>query len=382
MFEGPALVIDKSTLQSLSDRESQWLFHFFHVVLTPTLFLEIRADLTKAARAGKTPEEEVAIIASKIRGFGATINMDHLELCIGDLLGYLVEMRGVPALGGGKEVVDNRGRVGMVFDEQPEIKALRRWSEGDFSDEDWEFAQFWRDTLENLDLAELQSNIGSLKRATQKVTTLSGILDVVDAGLGAPGIAYKLLKQTLNLLLIPESHHRRIIAAWKKAGHKQLGIYAPYANHVARVEMFFFIALARELIAPYPNTNRIDISYLYYLPFCQVFASNDRLHKRTVPLFITNKKMFVPGEDLKLDMAALASYYEGMPEEVTNTGSMTYARYPPREGNFLTAQIYDRVHPNWREWAARPSEKRTPEQDAKTIENLRPIMEAIEKMDN
>ena len=186
----------------------------------------------------------------------------------------------------------------------------------------------------------------------------------------------------MDLLLIPADLHGQIIAAWKAAGRLQLGIYAPYANHVVRVEMFFFMALARELIAPYPNTNRIDISYLYYLPFCRVFASNDRLHKRTVPLFITGKKIFVPGEKLKADMAALASHYEAMPEEVTRTGTLNYARYPPREGGFLTSQIYDHVHPNWREWAARPPEKSTPERDAKFMEGLRPMLDAIKKMDD
>ena len=118
--------------------------------------------------------------------------------------------------------------------------------------------------------------------------------------------------------------------------------------------MFFFMALARELIAPHPNTNKIDISYLYYLPFCWVFASNDKLHKRTVPLFISGKRMFVPGEELKSDMEALASHYEAMSEEVTKTGSMNYVEYSPREGDFLTARIYDQVRPNRREWAASP----------------------------
>ena len=146
--------------------------------------------------------------------------------------------------------------------------------------------------------------------------------------------------------------------------------------------MFFFMALARELIAPHPNTNRIDVYYLNYLPFCRVFASNDNLHKRTVPLFISGKRMFVPGEELKSDMEALASHYEAMPEEVTKTGSMDYAAYPPREGDFLTARIYDQVLPDWRECAARPREKRTPERDAKLMEELRPMLDAIKAMDD
>lgn len=382
MHSDLALVIDKSTLQSLSDRETRWLFHFFHVVLTPTLFLEIRADLVKASRDGKTPEEEVSIIASKIHSFGASINMDHLELCMGDLMGHLVELRGVPAIGGGKKVVDSLGRTGMFFDEAPEIIALRRWSEGDFSDEDWEFARIWRGSLENIDLAELQRNMGALKERNQNVTTLSGILDSVDDTLGAPGMASHLLTLAMGLLLVPDELQGQIIAAWKRAGRPQFGIYAPYANHVTRVELFFFSALARGLIGPLPNTNRIDISYLYYLPFCQVFASNDRFHKSIVPLFITGKRMFVSGEELKADMVALASYYEAMPEEVTNTGSANYAEYPPTEGDFFTARIYDQLRPDWRKFAARPPEERSPEQDAKIMEHLRPMLDAIKAMED
>ncbi len=64
--DGPTLIYDKSTIQSLTSKEAYWLHHHFHVVLTPTLFIEVLGDLKKVSRRGKSPEEEVSILADKI----------------------------------------------------------------------------------------------------------------------------------------------------------------------------------------------------------------------------------------------------------------------------------------------------------------------------
>lgn len=313
MREGPALVIDKSAIQGLSDDESFWLEQFFHLVLTPTLFLEIRADPAKASREGRTPEEEVATIADKIRTLGTDVNVDHFSLCIGDLMGGTIEMRGVPAIGGGQVVTATDGSRGLFFDEPSEIKALRQWSQGDFSDEDWEFARIWRESLEQMNLKEFQRSMSWVKNRARNVTTLEGILATVDQGFGAPGMGYRLLSSMLELLRIPDQLRRPIIENWKRAGRPMAGVYAPYATHVARVDMFFYLALARGLISPHPPSNRIDMSYLYYLPFCRVFVSSDRLHKRIAPLFLTGQQMFVSGESMKADLNALKSYYNSLP---------------------------------------------------------------------
>ena len=45
---------------------------------------------------------------------------------------------------------------------------------------------------------------------------------------------------------------------------------------------FFHVAVGKKLISPDRLSNRVDIAYLYYLPFAMVFVSNDKLHKRVV----------------------------------------------------------------------------------------------------
>jgi hypothetical protein len=56
------------------------------------------------------------------------------------------------------------------------------------------------------------------------------------------------------------------------------------------------------------------------------------------------------GRDIKVEAAKLSGYYEALPEEVRRAGSSTYARLPPKEGDFLIARIFDELRPGWRDW--------------------------------
>ena len=76
-------------------------------------------------------------------------------------------------------------------------------------------------------------------------------------------------------------------------------------------------------------SNRVDIAYLYYLPFATVFISGDKLHRSTVPLFLTNKQAYLSGDDFKDALAELDQHYDGLPEEIKRLGVMRLATYPP-----------------------------------------------------
>lgn len=58
---GPITVFDKSFLQSLTVDESVFFDHFFNPVTSPLFFIETLADLEKAVRQGRTPEQEVTL---------------------------------------------------------------------------------------------------------------------------------------------------------------------------------------------------------------------------------------------------------------------------------------------------------------------------------
>jgi hypothetical protein len=74
-----------------------------------------------------------------------------------------------------------------------------------------------------------------------------------------------------------------------------------------------------------------------------VFVSNDRLHERCVPCFLTEHKAivgsreltvhqeFVCGRDLKVDLAKLDAHYSALPVAVREQGVMAFAQHPPTD---------------------------------------------------
>lgn len=133
------------------------------------------------------------------------------------------------------------------------------------------------------------------------------------------------------------------------------------------VDLFFALAIAAGFIAKERPSNKADIAYLYYLPFCMVFASKDKLHARTVPLFLKGKQQFLWAADLKEELKRLDEHYSAFPEDVKARGVMSFAHVPPTEGDFLTTRLWDEfMSPIWR----KPREPR-PDPDADPAERER-----------
>ena len=85
------------------------------------------------------------------------------------------------------------------------------------------------------------------------------------------------------------------------------------------------------------------MAYLFYLPFSMIFISNDKLHQRAAPLFLTDKQIFVVGDDLKKDLAALNGRYSMLSEDEKSEGSIRIASYPPNDDSCLTTRIWKQL---------------------------------------
>jgi hypothetical protein len=144
------------------------------------------------------------------------------------------------------------------------------------------------------------------------------------------------------------------------------------------VDLFFYLCLDAGLISAQRPSNRVDVAYLYYLPFCMVFTSGDNLHRRITPFFLRNDQMFLWAPDLKADLGRLDAYYDTLPETVKAQGIGWFAPRPPLDGDYLTTKLWDKfLKPTWRE-PARPetqseSENRTAKVQAlgKAISDLK-----------
>jgi hypothetical protein len=90
----------------------------------------------------------------------------------------------------------------------------------------------------------------------------------------------------------------------------------------------------------------VDIAYLYYLPFCTLFVSSDKLHRQCAPLFMRTKQEFVWGLDLKADLSNLNIYFSGLPEELKQQGIYKFANRLPAESKGLIRKLFERHTPN------------------------------------
>ncbi len=382
MPAGPILIFDKSALQALSLDESNWLDNFFMTVITPLFFAETLADLEKEVGKGKTPEEVVGHLAFKTPDMQATACGHHEKILGGDLYGHHIPLDGRIPRDFGK-VVELDGKKGIYFEKSPEEDALERWYNHEFLDVERQIAKQWR--------RDLCSGLGHEHSYSffqnwfplGKPKNLSQVKTLADAYIDGPS-QETALKFGLNLLAIPEPRIAEILDRLEKAGSPPVREFAPYFRHIYGVDLFFNLAMAADLISRVRPAgkadNKVDIAYLYYLPFCMVFVSNDNLHKRVVPLFLRDDQSFIVGDDLKADLKKLDAHYSTLPDDVKVSGFYNFAPDPPEDTSFLTTQLWDKHLPRWRKIKA---EKEPPDKskEAAVVAALNRLQKAAESAD-
>ena len=114
---------------------------------------------------------------------------------------------------------------------------------------------------------------------------------------------------------------------------------------------------------------------MFYLPFCMVFISNDRLHQRTAHLFLRSDQEFVWGVDLKSDLKRLNNHYLTLSNSERERGVMKFANHPPTIGDFLVTKLWKRhLRPEALEDKDR-SKALSPENKKKLVEELKAFAE-------
>jgi len=344
---GPITLFDKSFIQSLSLDESVWFDHFFLTNVCPLFYVETLADLNKSVREGRTPQQEVGIIADKFPEMHSAPNIQHVTACTGELLGHKVPMTGQILLAGGRPVRAG-GQTGIVFEESPEAAAFSRWQNQEFLEIERQYAQGWWETVTNLDLKAMGDRFRTLGIDGKTCKTLEEAKNLAVKIVSATDKPFDRMYLVLLFLNIHPQYHQEILKRWSTMNYPALTKYAPYVAYVYTVELFFQISLTANLISSESPSNRVDIGYLFYIPFSMAFVSSDKLHKKCAPLFLRKDQQFIWGPDLKHGLNEVNKYYLTFPEEVKEKGVMSFAGDPPKEGDYFITQIWDQHFPNWR----------------------------------
>jgi hypothetical protein len=278
---------------------------------------------------------------------------------------------GFPAIMGGRPV-QVKGRRGLVYKQSPELDALSRWQNGEFEEIERRHAKAWRAALAELDLDGMYGSFRPFVERIGKPKSFAEAKTIVDAILNDPARSEGVLGYAFQTLNIPTEFWGAIFNRWQHEGSLPLPQFAPYAAHVLGVELFFAICIGADLISKDRPSHRADLAYLYYLPFCMVFVSHDKLHAKTARLFMRQNQAFVWGGELKEDMRRLDEHYSALPEEIREQGVMRFAADPPDDTTFLTTRLHEQFLPGWR----KRHDTKTPTESAEKL--IREVRDAAE----
>jgi hypothetical protein len=262
---GPITIFDKSALQALSLDEAVWFDNFYLTNITPLFFVETLADLEKIDAKRRPPQQVVGSLAAKTP-VGGLPNVHHGRLCATEMLGHAFEVGlGRPVIAGGQPVATSLQR-GIMFEPAPEAEAFERWQRSEFLETERFFARKWRWALSGIDLQAIYERYRPAPGA--RLRDLSAVRETAERMVRQNGNRFATLKLAMDSIAAPAALRRGIIARWKSLGGPALPDFAPYTAHVMTVDLFFNLAIGSDLIGRERASNKVDLAYLYYLPFC------------------------------------------------------------------------------------------------------------------
>lgn len=370
MSTGPITIFDKSILQGLSLDEAALFGQFYRCNLTPLFFVETLADLEKEVRKGQTPEQVVGTIAAKAANLTLDPSVHHDDLVIADLRGGRIEMNGRVHVTGGRHVRQG-DRQGVVFAQSPEMRAFNRWQRRQFLEIEREIARDWREALQRQPLPKLPVNELFGGRRPKDHAEVKRWADTIVGRSGGPAFLF-----ALNALGVPPIHRGPIFSQWLAAGAPPISVFAPYAAFLLTILVYFRLAVSFGFESGERASHGADMAYLFYLPFCMIFTSSDKLHARTAPLFLRPDQEFINGTDVKADLRRLDEYFSAQPTEVLERGVM-YFEPPYEDDSYLATRLWKRFLPAWKHREGKPAEVKIPPQgEQELLAEFRALTEA------
>jgi hypothetical protein len=287
-------MMDKSAVEMLSVADHRILGSRASLNVPPILLVEIVADLSKQFPNGTPSPHMVSTFAQRLSWPQMAINEDFASVCAASMQGRNPSDCGGCLPMGMTQVTGADGTAGSFVDQTDLDMMLIRWCRQQFETSELRFASSWRTKAKwlsrdgidaslrdrNVTIPRVRNTRLALAAANQimQSTDMGALTNVLDSvfGLCLPRRLKVAAKDALD--------------CWNRA--------AWYAGHCLRSLLVFRIAEGSELVPQRPS-NLIDLEYLFYLPFCTLFVSNDAVHTALAPLLLRDNQAFLVGADLK-----------------------------------------------------------------------------------
>lgn len=352
---GISMILDKSAYQSLKKTQMDRLGRYFTIVNTPILVREILGDLKKETKDGSLNSPEVIKLAKKMPVFDTTSNAHFSILINAELQGKEIPFYSTVVDTGERVKLDENEHMIMVRPSNDQ-KSLDRWKEGEFNMLDELYSKLWRDsTLEPGPIHDYRKYLRKINPQYNKLTDAAHVLNIVKAVLANPAYFTENLKTVVENFNVPAEVAKIAFYRWETKRPEHLFAFAPYTFFCHMVRMFFSVCLQNNIVGT-RATNLIDLEYIYYLPFCEVFVSSDDFHKKLVPHLLMNRQQFVRGQELKDDLARI----EKLIPTLTDIDRQRSHKEPPRIEDVICYKLWKSINPGWppeKDWEPNEHEK-------------------------
>lgn len=357
---GPAILFDKSAIQSLGRDAVREVSRYFYTVVPPVLLMETLADLSSNAHDVDAARKKVRYIADKVLPIHSKANLHYHALCVHNLLGEHIPMDRVPVVGGAREVTAKDGSKGVFIDVQPENDAVLRWQNGRFNADDVKFAAQWREAATGANLEGIKQE---LPEAPYKIKSLEEANTFANLMLTEPEFREPILRWFLGFLRCDQQTYDRVCFRWRLDILRSLHTFAPYAVHCLRVHLLYYLGMMHGILST-RSSNIVDLEYLCYTPFASIFCSGDKLHRHLVPFILHDDQSFVDRQEMQDALKAMIAAREKAADSEPDAES-------------LIGRLWIK------HWGKLPRQSaRTPisEEDSKQMmEKYKPIVEALQE---
>ena len=89
-------------------------------------------------------------------------------------------------------------------------------------------------------------------------------------------------------------------------------------------------------------TNRVDLEYAYYFPFCMAFGSNDKFHELISPYFLSPNQSFISGQELKSDLSAIYDKWNVLDEKGQSEWRLKFGSAPPNNPESISSRLWQK----------------------------------------
>ena len=325
-------LLDKSVWTALSVEEHAALNFVSTIALAPVLYEEIRAELAPRKEKPQTPETRLASAADKAFSYRtyplpAAWKLTEIELTRESVLihhGIPVDM---------SYIVDSKSK-GVFLDQSEELYDFQRWSsQRKGSAEEVNAAQVWRRHLEQLK----STNYNQPTTDQENPENIRLVYDQTQAEMSNAVTQTDGLANSLVLLGFSRVRAYNLSRPWEDQKELNVERDAPYTFRSITLELFM-----RKVVAKWPWRwkNRADFMYFHYLPFCDLFFTNDKHQRLYAEPWLRPKQECLGSEELRDELEEI--------RVMQSTGKTYNLGHPPSNSKGFFAKVLDEIRPGWR----------------------------------